>query len=113
MHPIPEGANRPDLDPQTYGRRTPWTEFGVLQFGFDWKGAGMSMLQTLWSTLFPTVIWCVLANSVFVIVNQATQQTLTFALLAQGWEFQYTGLSVIPAFAASFLVFLFGGASGG
>lgn len=109
VHPIREGTNRPDLDPQTYGRRTLWTEFGVFQFGFDWKNAGMSMVQTVWSTLFPTVIWCVLANSVFVIVNQATQQTLTFALLAQGWEFQYTGLSVIPAFAASFLVFVFGG----
>lgn len=109
VHALPEGASRPDLDPATYGPRTLWTDFGVFQFGLDWKGAGLSMAQTLWSTLFPTVLWCVLANSIFVIVNQATQQTLTFALLAQGWEFQYTGLSVIPAFAASLLVFVLGG----
>ncbi|PKS12348.1 hypothetical protein jhhlp_001648 [Lomentospora prolificans] len=109
VYPIREGENRPDLDPETYGRRTFWTEFGVFQFGFDFKGAGISMLDTIRTTFFPAVIWCVLTNSVLVITNQATQQISAFALLAQGWQFQYTGLSVVPFFAAAILVFILGG----
>lgn len=109
VYPIREGENRPDLDPDYYGNRTLWTEFGLFQFGLDFKGAGLSMLHTVRTTFFPAVLWCVLANSVFVITNQATQQISSFALLAQGWQFQYTGLSVIPFFAAAIMVFILGG----
>lgn len=54
------------------------------------------MLDTIRSTIFPAVIWTTLANSIFLIANQASQQLGSFALLAQGWQFQWTGLSVIP-----------------
>ncbi|SPO05542.1 uncharacterized protein DNG_08229 [Cephalotrichum gorgonifer] len=109
IYPVPEGKQRPDLEPETYGPRTLWTDLGVFQFGLDWKGAGVSMLNTLRSTVFPAVVWCVLANSVFIIANQATQQILSFALLAQGWEFQWTGLSTVPFAVAGLMVFVFGG----
>src|SRR5690606_18288299 len=95
LYPIRAGDDRPRLEPETYGPRTLKTDIGLFVFGFDFKGAGLSMINTLRSTFFPTVVWCVLANSVFVITNQATQQISSFALLAQGWQFQYTGLSVV------------------
>ncbi|CAI4211706.1 unnamed protein product [Parascedosporium putredinis] len=109
IYPIPEGASRPDLDFETYGKRTLWSDFGVFQMGFDFKAAGLSMLNTVRTTFFPTVLWCVLTNSIFIITNQATHQITSFALLAHGWQFQYTGLSVLPFFAAAILVFLLGG----
>lgn len=42
------------------------------------------MLDTLRTTFFPAVVWSVLANSVFVITNQASQQLGSFVLLAEG-----------------------------
>lgn len=62
------------------------------------------MLNTLRTTLFPAVVWSILANSIFLITNQAAQQLGSFALLAQGWQFQWTGLSVIPFVLATIMV---------
>lgn len=78
------GESRPPLDYGRYGPRTLWTNVGVLNAGFEWKNAGVSMLDTLRTTLFPAVIWAVLSNSIFLITNQAAQQLGSFALLAQG-----------------------------
>lgn len=77
------GENRPKLD-YAKGGRTLWTNIGVFNFGFEWKNAGISMLDTLRTTLFPAVVWSVLTNSIFLIINQASQQLASFALLAQG-----------------------------
>ena len=52
------------------------------------------------------MVWGVLANSVFLVTNQAAQQLGSFALLAQGWEFQWTGLSVVPFVLATGMVFV-------
>lgn len=101
----------------------------LIQNGFEGKEAGISMLNTLRTTWFPAIVWSTLANSIFVIVNSAAQQITSFALLAQGlvnslpgatcrfpadllspsWQFQYTGLAVVPFIAATGLVYLFGG----
>lgn len=81
---LPPGVNRPPLDHSRYGSRTLWTNVGVFHYGFEWKNAGKSMLDTLRSTFFPAVVWSILANSVFLITNQAAQQLGSFALLAQG-----------------------------
>lgn len=78
------GENRPALDYNRWGPRTLWTNIGVFNAGFEFKNAGISMLDTLRTTLFPAVVWSVLANSVFLITNQAAQQLGSFALLAQG-----------------------------
>jgi hypothetical protein len=56
----------------------------LFQHGFEWRQAGMSMLNTLRTTPFPAIVWATLANSIFVIVNSAAQQISSFALLAQG-----------------------------
>jgi hypothetical protein len=39
---------------------------GFFQFGFEWKEAGKSMLNTLRTTFFPAVVWATIANSIFV-----------------------------------------------
>ncbi|KAK6082313.1 major facilitator superfamily transporter [Seiridium cupressi] len=103
------GEKRPKLDPDTYGPRTLYTTIGFFQFGLQWKEAGKSMLETLRTTFFPAIVWVTLANSAFVIINQAAQQLGSFALLAQGWQFQYTGLSVVPTVAATVAVYFLGG----
>ncbi|SPQ26675.1 3053285c-8b62-4d7d-9ae3-d5ffa89e139b [Thermothielavioides terrestris] len=109
FYPIEPGKNRPEID---YGGRPPpsqWSYMALFQHGFEWRQAGMSMLNTLRTTPFPAIVWATLANSIFVIVNSAAQQISSFALLAQGWQFQYTGLSVMPFIAATGLVYIFGG----
>ncbi|KAG6361451.1 hypothetical protein INS49_009678 [Diaporthe citri] len=100
------GAVRPQIDYARFGPRTLWTNIGIFNYGFEWKNAGKSMLDTLRTTFFPAVVWGVLANSVFLVTNQAAQQLGSFALLAQGWEFQWTGLSVVPFVLATGMVFV-------
>ncbi|KAH8899837.1 MFS general substrate transporter [Thozetella sp. PMI_491] len=109
IYPIPEGSNRPALDYDEYTAPTVWTYVGLVPFGFEWAAAARSMLDTLRTTFFPAVVWATVANSVFVIVNSSAQQITSFALLSQGWQFQYTGLSVLPFIIATALVFVFGG----
>jgi hypothetical protein len=109
MWPIPTGNNRPRLDYNTHTAPTFWTYVGFFQQGFQFKPAAISMLDTLRTTIFPAVLWCILANTVFIVANQAVGQIAAFALLAQGWQFQYVGLTAIPFVAASFLVYIFGG----
>jgi len=107
--PLRAGQNRPDVDEATYGPRTLWTNIGFFQLGFEFRKAGVSMLNTLRTMLFPVIVWGVLANSVFIIAVQAAGQITSFVLLSQGWRFQYVGLANIPFFAAGVMVYLFGG----
>jgi MFS family permease len=78
------GQDRPELDPGTYGPRTWRTNIGMFHYGFEWKNAGLAMLNALRTMFFPAVLWAVLANSIFVVCNQAAAQISSFALLAQG-----------------------------
>lgn len=103
------GENRPRLDYARYGKRTLWTNIGVFNAGFEWKNAAISMLDTLKTTFFPAVIWSILTNSIFLITTQAAQQLGSFALLAEGWQFQWTGLSVVPFVLAAVMTFLISG----
>ncbi|KAK3303116.1 major facilitator superfamily domain-containing protein, partial [Chaetomium strumarium] len=109
FYPLEPGETRPKLDYERYPAPTQWSYLGLFQNGFAWKQAGMSMLNTLRATPFPAIVWATVANSIFVIVNSAAQQIGAFALLAQGWQFQYTGLFVLPFIAATGLVYFFGG----
>ncbi|OBR11188.1 Major facilitator superfamily transporter [Colletotrichum higginsianum IMI 349063] len=108
-YPLKPGMNRPELDYVSYTPRTIWTNIGFFQNGFEFKPAAKSMLDALRSTYFPAIIWAVLVNSAMIVINQAAQQINPFALLAQGWQFQWTGLTVLPFFAATALVYVFGG----
>lgn len=67
------------------------------------------MLDTLKTTFFPAVVWSILTNSVFLITTQASQQLSAFALLAQGWEYQWTGLAVVPFVLATAMTFAVAG----
>lgn len=109
IFPLRPGANRPDLDARTYGPRTRQTDLALFPFGFEWRQAGGAILETLKTTFFPTVLWAVVANAIFIVAAQAAGQIGAFALLAQGWQFQYTGLATITFLAAGVLAFVFGG----
>ncbi|ORY63847.1 major facilitator superfamily transporter [Pseudomassariella vexata] len=109
IYGLEPGEKRPRLDPDTYGPRTFKTTIGLFQYGFTFKDAGRSMLDTLRTTFFPAVVWATLGNSAFVIINQAAQQLGSFALLAQGWQFKYTGLIVLPFVLATVMVYFLGG----
>lgn len=109
VYPLEPGETRPRLDPNLYGPRTIWTTIGMFQFGFEWKAAFISIFDSIRTTFLPAMVWATLANSAFNIINQAAQQLGSFALLAQGWQFKYTGLAVIPFVVASAGVFLLGG----
>ncbi|TDZ53197.1 putative MFS-type transporter [Colletotrichum trifolii] len=109
VHPLAPGQSRPDLDHVAYTPRTLWTNIGFFQNGFEPRRAVKSMVDALRSTYFPAIIWAVLANTIMIVNNQAAQQITPFALLAQGWQFQWTGLNVLPFFLASALVYVFGG----
>ncbi|TLS21371.1 uncharacterized protein PpBr36_10206 [Pyricularia pennisetigena] len=103
------GEARPQIDHLNYAPRTIWTEIGVFNCGFEWREAGVSMLNTLRTTLFPVVLWTTLTNSAFIIAAQATQQISAFALLAQGWRYEHTGLSFAPFVVAAIFVYVFAG----
>ncbi|KAI6272230.1 hypothetical protein MCOR27_005317 [Pyricularia oryzae] len=109
IYPLEEGEDRPQIDHLNYAPRTIWTEVGVFNCGFEWREAGISMLNTLRTTLFPVVIWTTLMNSAFIIAAQATQQISAFALLAQGWRYEHTGLSFAPFVVAALFVYVFAG----
>lgn len=42
------------------------------------------MLDTIRTTLFPALVWTTLTNAAFNIINQASQQLSSFALIGQG-----------------------------
>lgn len=109
LWPIKEGETRTELDYTTYGPRTRWDDIGFFQYGFQWKDAGIQIVDTLKTTVFPAVIWCTLLQTAFGLVLGATGQATSFALLAAGVPFELTGLSNIPQILSTIVVFLVGG----
>ncbi|KIV98990.1 uncharacterized protein PV09_09270 [Verruconis gallopava] len=109
VYHLEPGENRPRLDTNTYSPRTTWTNFGVFQNGFENKQAAKSMLDTLRTMLFPTVLWVVAINSGFISVQNAAAQTASSVLIAAGWKFRNLGLAVVPIVVATPFVALLGG----
>ncbi|KAI5928650.1 major facilitator superfamily transporter [Camillea tinctor] len=106
---VPEGADRPELDYATYGHRTWKTNLALFPETFEWKKAGKSILNCARSTLFPAVFWAILINSAFSTIQSSTSQTISFALLAAGIPYEFTGLAVIPSVLAAAFVYVLGG----
>ncbi|KAI0603387.1 major facilitator superfamily transporter [Biscogniauxia sp. FL1348] len=106
---VPEGADRPELDYATYGPRTMKTNLALFPDTFEWKKAGESIINCAKSTLFPAVFWAILINSAFSTIQSSTSQTISFALLAAGIPYEYTGLAVIPSVLAAAFVYVLGG----
>lgn len=79
------GESRPKLDYRKYGPRTRWTNIGLFQFGFEWKRAGLSIVEAMRTTIFPTVIYAIVANGVFLVISSGTGQITSFALIAAGY----------------------------
>ncbi|EJT82127.1 hypothetical protein GGTG_02101 [Gaeumannomyces tritici R3-111a-1] len=93
VYDIAPDEDRPQLDTARFRARSAWDDVGVFNCGFDWREAGVSMLDTLRTTFLPV----------------AATQVLSFTLLAQGWRFELTGLGVLPFVAAALFVYVFAG----
>ncbi|KAI1333779.1 major facilitator superfamily transporter [Xylariaceae sp. FL0016] len=109
LWPVVEGHDRTELDLATYGPRTTRTNLRLFPDVFEWKKAGQAIVECAKSTLFPSVLWAILVNSAFMTIQSATGQTISFALLAAGIPFKFTGLSVIPSVLATVFVYTLGG----
>ncbi|KAK1622842.1 major facilitator superfamily transporter [Colletotrichum phormii] len=109
LWPIAAGEDRTQLDYATYGTRTRWDDLGFFQNGTHWKDAGLQIIATLKTTMFPAVLWCTLLQVAFGMVMGATGQATSFALLAAGIPFELTGLSQIPQVLSTIVVFVVGG----
>jgi len=84
LYPLAEGETRPRLEPETYGKRNLKTNMGIFIFGFEWKSAGKSVIDTFRTTFFPTIMLMVVLNVGFFVVSSGSGQTITFGLLAAG-----------------------------
>jgi hypothetical protein len=109
VYPLRPGETRPRLDHQRYGYRTPWVEFGVFNFGFEWKLAAKSILQAIRTLFFPNVLWIICLNATVTGAYSGVQQLATSVLIGNGWKFEQLGLFVVPIVIASPFVWIFGG----
>ncbi|OBT64191.1 hypothetical protein VE03_06877 [Pseudogymnoascus sp. 23342-1-I1] len=107
---LPPGVQRPVLDPAKFGARTLKDDLALQSGGIRWKDAKLSMLEIVESLLFPSVVWIVLTNAVFIGVSLASSMTMSSVLLAPpySWSFQYVGLSTIPIVISAVFVYVIG-----
>lgn len=109
IYQLQPGETRPRLDPVAFSPRTAWTDFGVFQNGFEHKEAGKSMIDTVRTMFFPSVVWVIMVNSAFISIQNAAGQTGSSVLIAAGWKFRNLGLAVVPIVIATPFVALLGG----
>jgi MFS family permease len=100
---------RPRLDAATYGPRTNWTDFGILNYGYAFRQAGTSVWETIKTTVFPNIIWVIAVNAILVSIQGAAGQVGSSVLIAAGWKFETLGFAVVPVVVASPFVWFFGG----
>ncbi|KAI0024852.1 major facilitator superfamily transporter [Xylariomycetidae sp. FL0641] len=109
LWPVAEGRDRATLDHARYGRRTLRTNLAVAPPTWEWKQAAWALVACAKSTFFPAVLWAVVLNSAFMTIQSGTGQTVSFALLAAGIPYKYTGLSVVSMVLATPFVYAVGG----
>lgn len=85
VHYIYPGEKRPRLDEATHGPRTRKTDYSLIPFGYHWKEAGQSMLDTLRTVLSPIILWAMCLQGIFQGVNIAVAQTASSVLIAKGY----------------------------
>jgi MFS family permease len=100
---------RPRIDTDTFTARTARTDFGFFQNGIENKEAVKSMVDTVRTMFFPSVLWVIMVNSAFISVQNAAGQTGSSVLIAAGWKFRNLGLAVVPIVVATPFVALLGG----
>ncbi|TQN69605.1 putative MFS-type transporter [Colletotrichum shisoi] len=109
VYPLRPGETRPRIDEVTFRPRSNWDEFGLFNYGYEWKEAKQSTIDMLKTTLFPNIIWVIIINSILVSMQGAAGQVASSLLIAAGWKFETLGFAVIPIVIASPFVWLFGG----
>ncbi|KAK1986123.1 major facilitator superfamily transporter [Colletotrichum cereale] len=109
VYPLRPGETRPRVDEVTYRPRSNWDEFGIMNYGYEWKEARQSTIDMFKTTLFPNIIWVIIINSILVSMQGALSQVASSLLIAAGWKFETLGFIVIPIVIASPFVWFFGG----
>lgn len=114
VYPVAPGEMRPRLDPDAYGGpRTRWTDYGVFQKSVvpkNWKRSGLvALLDPLRVSYYPAVLSVVIINVAFMLASSTTQQAISFALLAAGIPFEWTGISGLPSVVGTGFIYLLGG----
>ncbi|KAK2018313.1 major facilitator superfamily transporter [Colletotrichum eremochloae] len=109
VYPVRPGETRPRIDEVTYRPRSNWDEFGIMNYGYEWKEAKQSTIDMFKTTLFPNIIWVIIINSILVSLQGALSQVASSLLIASGWKFETLGFIVIPVVIASPFVWFFGG----
>jgi len=56
----------------------------MIVYGYEWKEAGYSMIDTARTMVFPAVLWGICIESVFISMQLAGAQTGTSLLIAKG-----------------------------
>ena len=109
VYPLAPGENRPRPDAAKYGPRTRWTDYGLFQNGVHWRDALVGVVEPLRVSFYPSVLFMVVLNTMFLMISSATAQTITFALLAAGIPFEWTGISSVPSIVGTVLIYFLGG----
>ncbi|WYZ39290.1 hypothetical protein EsH8_III_001204 [Colletotrichum jinshuiense] len=109
VYPLRPGENRPRIDETTFRPRSNWDEFGIFNYGYEWKEAKQSVIDMFKTFLFPNIIWVIIINSILVSMQGAAGQVGSSILIAAGWKFETLGFVVIPVVIASPFVWFFGG----
>ncbi|KAK2032977.1 major facilitator superfamily transporter [Colletotrichum zoysiae] len=109
VYPLRPGETRPRIDEVTYRPRSNWDEFGIMNYGYEWKEARKSTIDMFKTTLFPNIIWVIIINSILVSLQGALSQVASSLLIAAGWKFETLGFIVIPILVASPFIWFFGG----
>ncbi|KAL2876156.1 hypothetical protein SGCOL_008699 [Colletotrichum sp. CLE4] len=109
VYPLRPGETRPRIDESTFRPRSNWDEFGIFNYGYEWKEAKQSVIDMFKTTLFPNIIWVIIINSILVSMQGAAGQVGSSLLIAAGWKFETLGFAVIPIVIASPFVWFFGG----
>ncbi|KAE9568166.1 hypothetical protein CGMCC3_g15735 [Colletotrichum fructicola] len=109
VYPLRPGETRPRIDESAFRPRSNWDEFGIMNYGYEWKAAKQSIWDMLKTTVFPNIIWVIMINSILVSLQGAAGQVGSSILIAAGWKFETLGFAVIPIVIASPFVWFFGG----
>jgi MFS family permease len=84
IHYIYPGENRPRLDEATYGPRTFKHDLRLFDGAVRTKEALVSVVDTAKTMFFPSILWSIAVDSVFISLQLAMAQTGSSVLIASG-----------------------------
>jgi hypothetical protein len=83
IDPVHSGEVKPQLDTQNYGARTRTTDMAFVPFGYRWKEAQKSVIDTFRSLPSPIVLWAAFVLAILKAIQVAIAQTAPAVLIAE------------------------------